>query len=128
MRYLMDTLTFLRFVTDDARLPEATKHLICTTRAEINVSAVSLLEIHFKSKVGKIDLEEGLDLVREIANSRLALLPLTPQHCEHMQELSLHGEDIPEDFFRKMLLAQAEAEGLDLLAHDTGLHSDSLAA
>ena len=124
----MDTLTFLRFVTDDPRLPEETKQLICTTRAELNVSAVSLLEIHFKSKVGKVDLDEGVDLVREIANSRLALLPLTPQHCEHMQALSLQGDDIPEDFFRKMLLAQAEAENLELLSHDTGLHRDSLAA
>lgn len=90
---------------------------------------MSLLEIHFKAKVGKVELgEEGIDLVHEIANSRLTLLPLKPRHCEHMQVLSLHGDPIPEDFFRKMLLAQAEAEDLVLLTHDAGLERDSFAA
>lgn len=122
MRFLIDTLPFLWFVTGDARLRKPSHELLTSGKADLFVSAVSLLEIQYKASAGKVRLANDVNLVQEIANNRFMLLPLTGAHCEHLRKLA----DAPSDFFDKMLVAQADAENLTLLTHDSSLAANAV--
>lgn len=114
-RLLLDTHTLLWWLADDPQLGVNSRRLIEDGRNTVLVSAVSAWEISIKKALGKLDAPDDLDILVEE---------------EGFEELSIsffHGEKAGElppihrDPFDRMLVAQAQAEGLDIVTRDENI-------
>ena len=79
----------------------------------IYVSAVSVWEIGIKVASGKLQVADNP--VTFVQNSGFAELPVTIRHAEIAAALPL----LHRDPFDRMLIAQAQAEGLTLVTDDS---------
>lgn len=114
-RVLLDTHTLLWWLADDSRLGPAARALIADERNEAWVSAASAWEISIKRALGKLEAPEDLDSI--VADEGFERLPVTFFHGEQAGALPpLH-----RDPFDRMLIAQAQAEGLELVTADERL-------
>ncbi|MEM9247677.1 MAG: type II toxin-antitoxin system VapC family toxin [Pseudomonadota bacterium] len=113
MRLLLDTHVLLWAVLNDPRLsaPQAA----AITSAEVYVSAASVWEIGIKRALGKLDVPRELFDVAVDAGCRP--LPISWTHAETAAALPLHHADP----FDRMLIAQAQCEGLHLASSDRKL-------
>lgn len=79
------------------------------------VSAVSGWELAIKIRAGRLRLE--MPFSRIVEASGFQELPVTLEHTERLTALPMHHGDP----FDRMLVAQAQAEGLTLVSHDRAL-------
>lgn len=112
-RLLLDTHAFLWWLADEPQLGVKAREAIAESRNVIFVSAASVWEISIKRQLGKLDAPN--DLERIIEDEGFTPLPITPFHGEQAGNLPLHHRDP----FDRMLIAQAQAEGLALMSSDT---------
>jgi PIN domain nuclease of toxin-antitoxin system len=110
-RLLLDTHVFLWWRGEPARLPAALRSSIATSDV-VFVSAVSAWEAAIKSSLGRLDLPDTFEA--GVLASRFEKLLLTFAHAERVGRLPHHHRDP----FDRMLVAQAQAEGLTLVTHD----------
>src|SRR5512143_1869076 len=111
-RLLMDTHAFLWWLSDDAALGANARAEIADGRNEIYVSAASVWEISIKQALGKLEAPDDLEKVVEDEN--FIRLPISLFHAEAAGKLPpLHN-----DPFDRMLVAQAQAEGLVIVTAD----------
>lgn len=114
-RLLLDTHTFLWWLQNNPRLGSRARELISETSNEIYVSAASLWEISIKKSLGKLQAPDGLDSA--VGDEGFAALPISLFHAERAGALApLH-----RDPFDRMLVAQSQAEGLEILSADSEL-------
>ncbi len=113
MRLLLDTHILLWAVLNDPRLTEAQAKAI--TEGEIHLSAASVWEIGIKRAIGKLDVPDGLFDIATDAGCRP--LPISWIHADTAAALPFHHTDP----FDRMLIAQAQCEGLPLASSDTKL-------
>jgi PIN domain nuclease of toxin-antitoxin system len=114
-RLLLDTHALLWWLADDPRLGPHARQLIQDERNEVFVSAASAWEISIKKAMGKLKAPDDLDGIVE--EEGFDTLPISFFHGERAGELPpLH-----RDPFDRMLVAQAQAEGLDLVTGDAML-------
>lgn len=99
-------------LADDARLGPRAREQIGDERNEAYVSAASAWEISIKKALGKLDAPEDLDAIVE--EEGFARLPITFFHGERAGSLP----ELHRDPFDRMLIAQAQAEGLDIVTAD----------
>jgi PIN domain nuclease of toxin-antitoxin system len=113
---LLDTHTMLWFFWDDSRLSEYAKATIEDPENRKFVSIASCWEIAIKAGLGKLELEEPSSsfLLREIARNNFELLPITLEHATSVETLPQHHRDP----FDRLLIAQANMEGLTLISAD----------
>lgn len=112
MRLLLDTVAFIFAV-------EAPEHL--STRVEaalqrpenVELSAVSLVEIAIKSTLGKLRLSAG-DARKGVEDLGIRILPYTAEHAFYLFELPLHHSDP----FDRQIIAQALAENIAVATPD----------
>ena len=109
---LLDTHVLLWWLADDARLGARARDVIRDGRNLVYVSAVSAWEISIKKALGKLDAPD--DLSATIGAERFIELPITIQHGELAGQLP----PIHRDPFDRMLIAQAQVEGLTLVTTD----------
>ena len=116
MRALLDTHTFLWWITDDTRLSVRARDVVALADNELLFSAASGLEIAIKAQLGKLDLPAPLDrfIVEQLAANGFAPLPIRLEHALRVYELPSHHRDP----FDRLLIAQAQAEGLPILSAD----------
>ena len=114
-RLLLDTHTFLWWLTDDARLGVAARAAIALPANQVFVSAVTGWEIAIKRALGKLEAPDGLD--EAIEREGFLHLPVSFRHGECAGALPLHHRDP----FDRMLIAQCELEGLELVSADLAL-------
>lgn len=125
-RYLLDTSVFLWNSSDPTRLGPQVQKLLRNSHESIYVSTVSSLEIAIKYSIGKLRLPEQ---PREYMRKRLSLggflsLPMTHEHALVSEELpNLH-----KDPFDRLLIAQAQVEGLVLITADKQIVGYSVAS
>ncbi len=112
-RLLLDTHTFLWWLGGDPSLGERARAAIADPRNQVFVSAATGWEIAIKRAIGKLRIEdEDLDsIVEEEGFNRL---PITFFHGTQAGALPQHHKDP----FDRMLVAQAQAEGLTILTAD----------
>lgn len=119
MKLLLDTHTLLWAVGDPSRLPLSVRQLIDDHRNEIVISVASIFEIASK-RAARSRLVPDIPAQRmlELANAAgYRVLAFTAQHAVATESVAaFHG-----DPFDKLLLAQAAAEGLQLVTHDEAL-------
>jgi PIN domain nuclease of toxin-antitoxin system len=116
MRLLLDTHTFLWWVTDDPALSEKARRLLSDPLNEVFFSAASGWEITIKMGTGKLHLPEPPDVYIPDRLVRNAFQPLaiTIAHTLRIWRLPrLH-----RDPFDRLLVAQALEENMPLLTTD----------
>jgi PIN domain nuclease of toxin-antitoxin system len=122
MQFLIDTHTFLWFVTDDSKLSKyaLSKYALELIENETNeaiLSVATLWEIAIKFSIGKLILNKPFqDFVDEqIQINEFQLLNVEFPHINIVSNLPLHHRDP----FDRMLIAQSIAEGLPIISADT---------
>ena len=112
LRLLLDTHAFVWCLSDVPRLAEGARNAIADPRNDVFVSAVTGWEISVKRAKGRMTAPDNLLAIVE--KKGFIHLPLTFHHAEQAGNLPMHHRD-PVD---RMLIAQAQAEGLVLVTRD----------
>lgn len=111
-RLLIDTHVLLWWLADAPALGGKARALIAAPRNEVHVSAASLWEIAIKRSLDKLKAPDGLNGIVEEEGFRA--LPISLFHGEQAGDLPL----LHRDPFDRMLVAQAQAEGLEIITSD----------
>jgi PIN domain nuclease of toxin-antitoxin system len=119
MKLLLDTHTFLWWITDDPQLSAGARELIGDGKNTLFWSAASSWEVSIKYALGRMPLPEvpELFLPAEIEKNRIESLPIIDAHAFQVGRLPHHHRDP----FDRMLVAQAQIESLALLSNDRQL-------
>ncbi len=113
MRLLLDTHVVLWWFADDRRLKPAERRAIADRESVVYVSAASVWEISIKKALGRLDIDIEV-LEREMDVGGLVELPVRWRHAKTSGALPRHHEDP----FDRLLIAQAQAEGLTLVTYE----------
>jgi len=108
---LLDTHVILWWLTDDLTLSDEVKTRL-DDEPDVYVSPASLWEVTIKQSIGK--LSEPIDVAEVIRDSGFRELPITFRHAIVAGRLP----PIHRDPFDRMLVAQAQCEGLTLASRD----------
>lgn len=110
---LVDTNVIVWLLLGDrCRVSETARDALEDERNRVAVSAVSVWEIAIKRSLGKLRIEDGWS--RALARLGFDALPITAIHAEAVERLPWHHRDP----FDRLLIAQAAAEGLELVSAD----------
>ena len=112
-RVLLDTHALLWWLADHKALGKSAREIIADERNTIYVSAATTWEISIKKAKGLLSAPDDIDGIMD--EEGFEPLPITTFHGERAGELP----DIHRDPFDRMLVAQAQAEGLEILTKDT---------
>ena len=115
-RLLLDTHTFLWWDNDITNLSTRVLSLCNDPSVVLCLSLVSVWEIQIKSGLGKLSLRLPLrDLLDDHQQTNgLLLLPITVEHILAMEALP----PVHRDPFDRLLIAQAQVEGMPLASAD----------
>ncbi len=111
---LLDTHIVIWWRADPQRLPSDLKKEIAKTSV-VFVSVASVWEAAIKIALGRLQLPEPLSV--GVRHSGFDDLPITSPHAEQAAGLPL----LHADPFDRLLVAQAQLEGLELVTHDDTL-------
>ncbi|MBU4231417.1 MAG: type II toxin-antitoxin system VapC family toxin [Proteobacteria bacterium] len=116
MRVLLDTHTFLWWISDDERLSLRVREIISNRHNTLLVSAASGWEMAIKLKLGKLKLAGSPEpfITDQIAINAFEILPIQMHHALHVYTLLDHHRDP----FDRMLIAQSQLENLPILTSD----------
>lgn len=116
MRLLLDTHTFLWFISGDAQLSSKARELISDPENEVLLSVASLWEIVIKAALGKLRLAGSFEDVipSQIQSNDIELLGIGLAHLGELSRLPQHHKDP----FDRLIIAQAIAEGIPLVSKD----------
>jgi PIN domain nuclease of toxin-antitoxin system len=116
MKYLLDTEVWLWSLSEPDRLNARARKLLADGGQEIYLSAASSWEIAIKYALGRLPLPELPDryVTQRMTTQGLRALPISHDHALRVHALPHHHKDP----FDRLLIAQAEAEGLTLLTAD----------
>jgi len=107
MRLLLDTHAFLWWCANDPRLSTKVTAAVGDGDNEVYFSAVSGWEIAIKSRLGRLDLPEA----------PFGVLPITLRHA--LSDFQLPA--VHPDPFDRLLVSQAQVEGLTLVTNDRAM-------
>jgi PIN domain nuclease of toxin-antitoxin system len=119
MNVLVDTHVYLWWLTSNRRLKRQARELLQDPTTLVHVSAASIWEIAIKLALGRLDVDTGVDFMAEIAANHFTPLSITPVHAWHAGSLPRYHDDP----FDRMLIAQAQLEGLSIVTHDGAFES-----
>ncbi|WP_440903782.1 type II toxin-antitoxin system VapC family toxin [Catenovulum sp. SX2] len=111
-RILLDTHALLWWLTDDQNLGVKAREIIADPRNQVFVSTASTWEISIKRALGKLKAPEDMDSL--IEDEGFLPLPISLYHGDQAGLLPEHHKDP----FDRMLIAQAQAEGLTIITCD----------
>ncbi len=113
MKALLDTHTFLWWITDDSHLSETAAAIISNGDNDIFLSAASGWEMAIKARLGKLELPPNIEhfVAEQLAINNFTALPIQMTHALHVYSLP----DYHKDPFDRLLLAQAQLEELTII-------------
>ena len=119
MKLLLDTHIFIWLVTEPESLSPRARTLCQDPENELLLSFASIWEMQIKHQLGKLTFTTPLaDLIAvQRVGNRIALLPIALAHILALRELPL----LHKDPFDRLLIAQANLEGITLLTADSAL-------
>lgn len=117
MKILVDTQVFLWAINGDPRISGPLAQYYTDPRSDLWFSIASLWEIFLKVSTGKLALpEEPETFIRQqLSLNRLSILPVRLEHTAQQMRLPWHHKDP----FDRLLISQAQIEGLPVLTADT---------
>lgn len=113
---LLDTHTFLWWITDDARLSPRARKIIGAGESRLFLSAASGWEMAIKARLGRLQLLDDFErfVTEQLALNAIESLPVQMIHALHVYQLP----DLHRDPFDRLLVAQAKLENLPILTAD----------
>lgn len=116
VRLLLDTHAFIWWLVGDRRLSRKARAAIANEDAAVFVSAASAWEISTKHRMGKLPGVAHIvdDISGVVLAQTFAPLAVTVVHAQRAG--SLPGDH--RDPFDRMLIAQAQSEGLTLVSNE----------
>lgn len=112
MRLLLDTHVLLWALGDPGKLDASARSALEDPENQVAFSAASTWEIAIKAGLRKLDMPA--DLRAQLAAARFDALPITIEHSLEAGALPRHHGDP----FDRMLIAQAQLEGLTIVTRD----------
>lgn len=115
MKLLLDTHLLLWAAAEPRRLPAAARKLLQAAETELLFSAASLWEVAIKVGLGRDDFQFAPGVLRRgLLDNGYVELPISGEHAVAVTTLPpLH-----RDPFDRLLVAQAQVEGVMLLTSD----------
>jgi len=118
MAVLLDTHTFLWFVSGDKQLPEKIKNKILDINEPCYISIASLWEITIKIQIGKLNIAISIDdLFKYADRNQIEIVQITAEHLLVLASLPQHHNDP----FDRLIVSQAISENMTLYSKDKGL-------
>jgi len=119
MNVLLDTRVLVWWLRNSARLGKHAKALIRDNATSVWVSSATIWEISIKAALDRLELDEEFEqrLPAELERSGFRLLAVKFDHAFGVRRLPLHHRDP----FDRMLIAQAQWEGLTLVTADPNI-------
>ena len=116
MKALLDTHTFLWWITNDPRLSESARQIVADPGNELFLSAASGWEIAIKARLGRLRLPDDLQgfIAEQLRINAIQVLPVQMAHALHVVTLPDHHRDP----FDRMLVAQGQLEDLAIVTDD----------
>jgi len=115
MPFLLDTHTFLWFISGDKQLPESVVKKIEDISEPCYISIASFWEIAIKIQIGKLKLEISLEELYRFAEiNQIKIISINEKHLVTLLKLGL----IHNDPFDRLIIAQAISEKLIVVAKD----------
>ena len=116
MKILLDTHTFLWWITDDQKLSGRAREIISDGSNELFLSAATGWEMAIKAQIGRLKLpgEPIRFILEQMRINAIQSLPIQMNHALHVSTLPQHHRDP----FDRLLIAQAQLEGLPVLSSD----------
>jgi PIN domain nuclease of toxin-antitoxin system len=112
VKVLLDTHAFLWWLNNPLLLADRARVAIANPKNFVFVSAVSFVEIAIKENQNKLTTASQPE--SKMAECRFVELPLTIAHASALRGLPL----IHKDPFDRLLIAQAQVEGLTIITRD----------
>ncbi len=119
MKALLDTHVFLWWVLDTAELSQECRRILGETGNTVYFSAVSAYELAYKAERGRLVLPESPSsyVMSRLDANGFDPLDLEMSHAVRAASLP----PIHRDPFDRMLIAQAQVEGIPLLTADPAI-------
>ncbi len=115
-KLLVDTNVIVWLLLGDrAQVSEAARVALEDERNRVAVSAVTVWEIAIKRSLGRLTIEDRW--ARTLTRLGFDALPVSSIHAEAVEHLPWHHRDL----FDRLLVAQASAEGFELVSADPRL-------
>jgi PIN domain nuclease of toxin-antitoxin system len=116
MRVLLDTHVLIWLVEGDKNLNTVARSTIEDENNSLYLSIASLWEITIKLSLGKLNLQLSVDEMVEsfLIPGGIEILQVETSHLSILRYLPLHHRDP----FDRLLIAQAQAEGMTLVSAD----------
>jgi PIN domain nuclease of toxin-antitoxin system len=116
MRILIDTHAWLWWLADPERLSAEAVALLCNPATVVYLSAASVWEVVIKHGLGRLALPAapGVLVPRAMADDGMIGLAVETGHVLQVAQLPLHHRDP----FDRLIIAQAQVEGLTVLTAD----------
>ncbi|MBI1278910.1 MAG: PIN domain-containing protein [Anaerolineaceae bacterium] len=116
MKLLLDTHTFIWWISKPNQLSANARSFLDDENNEPVMSVVNIWEIQIKNAVGKMDVNFSLDdIVETYRVNGIEILPIYPSHVLRLSSLPNHHHDP----FDRILIAQATVENMTILSKDT---------
>ncbi|MGE5281112.1 MAG: type II toxin-antitoxin system VapC family toxin [Chloroflexota bacterium] len=113
---MLDTHVVLWWMAGEhERLGDNAAAAIDAPDANVLISAVVVWEVAIKRRIGKLDAPA--DLLERLESARIDLLPITARHADRVGTLPM----LHRDPFDRLLVAQAEIDGLAVVSADSKL-------
>ncbi len=116
MKVLLDTHTFLWWISDVPQLSLKAREIISNVENELFLSAASGWEIAIKTGLGKLKLPADITpfILDQMNINAISPLPVHLNHALHVYTLP----DLHRDPFDRLLIAQAQVESLPIITID----------
>ena len=115
MRYLLDTHVLI-WHAENRQFNQAILNIINNPTNTILVSHATLWEMTIKVSIGKLKLNFPIaDFSKLLTTNQFTILPFDFKYYEILSQLPFHHQDP----FDRMLIAQAIAENIPILTHDS---------
>lgn len=117
MKLLLDTHTFLWFITGNLHLSTKARLLIEDAANDKFVSIVSLWEIALKFSLGKLILTDDFDVLfpNQLIVNGFTELPIETKHFYEVVKMPFHHRDP----FDRLIIAQAISEKMSVISIDS---------
>ena len=116
MTVLLDTCTFLWMATDEKQLSPTAMAVLADPTNRRLLSAISVLEISIKTRIGKLKLNGSVEQVVRLGMLKgvIGPFPVSIEHSLAVANLPLHHRDP----FDRLIVGQAMAEGIPVVTND----------
>ena len=123
MNILLDTHILIWALNEDPRLPDRAKEMILDEGNAVYYSTVSIWEVAIKHAIHPEDVEfTGKELAGFCQEAGFLPVEMRDRHVFALETITrVEGAPPHHDPFDRMLIAQAKAENMSFLTHDSML-------